>query len=121
MKTYFLDEFKKIEQYQKFVSYMLLNSDTFSLVYFKYKENEKIKKNVKEILDGLNKYKLYSKKTNKWPNTETQDDNHIYKYVMYSSDIKCLDILLKIQGIYGWDYPNAPMDLCFYKKASCIL
>lgn len=121
MKSYFLDEFENVDQYRKFMRYMLLKSDSFSLIYFKYKENEKMKKNVKDIFNGLNEYKLYSKKVNKWPNTETYDNNHIYKYVMYSSNLKCLDILLRIEGIYGWDYPNAPMDLCFYKNGYCWL
>ena len=121
MKVYFLDEFKCMEDYGKFIQYMLLKSDSFSLVYFRYNENEKMKKNVKKISDGLKPYKIYSKRTNVWPNTETRDDTHIYNYIMYLADARCVDILIQVPGIYEWDYPDAPMDLCFYKDGYCWL
>lgn len=121
MKVYYLDEFKSIEQYNQFMQYMLLKSDTFSLVYFKYRENEKMKKTTKKIYDSLKKYRLFSKKTNNWPNTENLDTDHIYNFVMYSSEERCLETLLQVQGIYGWDYPDAPMDLCFYRNGYCWL
>ena len=67
----------------------------------------------------MKKFKIYSIFTQRWPNTETWDQTHSYKFVLYNSDIRCLDILTTVKDIYGWDYPNAPMDLCFYKNGYC--
>lgn len=54
-----------------------------------------------------------------WPNTETMDMKHIYKIVFYRSDIECLEVLMQVERLYEWDYPNAPMDLCFYREGYC--
>ena len=100
---------------------MLLKSESFSLIYFRYRENEKMKQKTRIIFSNLKKFKIYSKSTQKWPNTETQDTSHIYKFVLYRADIECLDILMQVTDIYGWDYPDAPMDLCFYREGYCWL
>ena len=118
MKAYFLEAFSNREDYIKFLAFMLSESDCFSLVYFRRKENEKLKKQAKSISDGLKKFKLSSHATQSWPNTETLDFEHSYKLVMYAADMKCLDILSSVENLYDWNYP-APMDLCFYKNGYC--
>ena len=35
--------------------------------------------------------------------------------------MKCLETLVRVGGLFNWDYPNAPMDLCFYKDNYCCL
>ena len=119
MKSYFLEEFKNTNDYIKFINYMLINSDCFSLVYFKYREDEKTKKGIKEIQELLKPFKLHSARTNKWPGTVTYDDKHIYKLVFYTSKQECLSALSQVDNIFGWNYPMAPMDLCFYKDGYC--
>lgn len=119
MKEFFLDKFNDEQAYKRFIEYMLLHSDSFSLIHFKYRENESTKRSIKQILDSLKKYKISSKNTQKWPNTETQDTKHFYKLILYHSDIQCLDTLAQVKDIYNWDYPNAPMDLCFYRGGYC--
>lgn len=121
MKSFYLEEFKSRKVYIEFIKYMLEHSDYFSLIYFKNKENEKVKVKVKQIADSLKGFKISSKNTQKWPNTETCDKKHIYKLVFYNSDIKCFEPLTRVNDIYEWDYPNAPMDLCFYKNGYCWL
>lgn len=121
MNEYFLHEFDNVEIYKKFITYMLTHSDFFSLVYFKYRENEKMKKTSRIIANNLKEFKKYSGNTQKWPNTETYDTSHIYKIVFYRSDIRCLDSLIQVKDLYSWDYPHAPMDLCFYKNGYCWL
>ena len=44
MKQYYVDDFKKKKEYKKFIEYMLENSDFFSFIYFKEKENAPVKK-----------------------------------------------------------------------------
>lgn len=121
MRSFFLDKFENAGSYKAFIVYMLLHSDSFSLVYFKYQENEKMKSKTRKIFNDLKNFKMYSKNTKKWPNTETFDESHIYKIIFYRSKMECLDSLTQVSDIYDWDYPNAPMDLCFYRQGYCWL
>lgn len=125
MKSFYLENINNKESYCRFIDYMISNSDSFSLVYFKYKENEKTRNTVKEIKNLLAPYKIYSYNGNQWPGTVTlNQNNHIYKIILYKTEPKCKEVLLKVDNIYDWDYPSYPMDLCFYKDgyawfASC--
>lgn len=117
MKCYCFEEFDSKKKYSDFVDYMLTHSDTFSLVYFKYNESEKVKKSVKEIQNLLKPYKIFSVNGNQWPSTITHNEfNHIYKITLYSAHSESKNALLKANGIFDWDYPKFPMDLCFYKN-----
>ncbi|MBQ3256618.1 MAG: hypothetical protein IJA67_04305 [Oscillospiraceae bacterium] len=120
MKAYFLEAFSNREDFIKFLAFMLSESDSFSLVYFRRKENEKLKSKAKTISEGLKKFKLSSRATQSWPNTETLDFEHSYKLVMYAADMECLDVLSSVENLYDWNYP-APMDLCFYRNGYCWL
>ena len=51
LKWYYLDEFKSKDEYAKFIEYMLKNSDFFSVIYFRYNEQEPLKRSVKQIRD----------------------------------------------------------------------
>lgn len=119
MKQYYVDDFKKKKEYKKFIEYMLENSDFFSFIYFKEKENAPVKKSIRFFRSQLQKYKIYSKNTMEWPNTQTFDTRHIYNIVFYYAKTECLDILCQVKCLYDWDYPDAPMDLCFYKDGYC--
>lgn len=121
MKEFCLEEFKNKKQYRQFIKYMLLHSDFYSMIYFKHRENEPLKRNAKKLRDSLKKYEIYSENTKEWANTTTIDERNIYNIVFYYSKIECLNILAQIGEIYAWDYPNAPMDLCFYKNGYCWL
>ena len=84
MKKYYLEDLNSKEQYCKFINYMVKNSDKFSLVYFKYSENEKVKSTAKEIGKLLKPYKIFSYNGNQWPSTVTlNENNHIYKIYLY--------------------------------------
>ena len=72
LKWYYLDEFKSKDEYAKFIEYMLKNSDFFSVIYFRYNEQEPLKRSVKQIRDELRKYKIYSKNTKEWPGKRWQ-------------------------------------------------
>lgn len=121
MKEFFLEEFKNRETYIEFIKYMLSHSDAFSLVYFKYRENDRMKKKTKTIYENLKRFKICSKKTQEWPNTVTFDEEHIYTIIFYHADVECLDTLTMVDDIYDWYYAKAPIDLCFYKDGYCWL
>lgn len=120
IKEYFVDDFEEFDLYKKFIQYMLEHSDFFSLIYFKERENSPVRKSVRQLRDQLRKFKLYSMNTMEWPNTKTFDTRHIYNMAFYYADMECLDILCQVCCFYDWDYPDAPMDLCFYRDGYCL-
>lgn len=119
MKAFDVESFVSPVTYKKFIKYMLENSEYFSLIYFKYKDSEKMKKSTRKIHDKLKKFKVCSKNTMKWPGTETFDTQHFYKIVLYASNIECLDSISETEDIFNWNYPKFPMDLCFYRNGYC--
>lgn len=119
MKCYYVNELKNKEQYEEFISYMLSYSEYFSFIYFRYTENEKMRKSTREIHDLLKKFKVRSCFTHEWPGTFSLDERHYYKFIVYRSVSEVKDILNRYHKLFDWDYPQAPMDLCFYKDNYC--
>lgn len=121
MKSFFLENFKGKDQYWLFLCIMMVHSDAFSLVYFRYNENEKLKRTARKIKDALKPYKIYAENVTEWPSMITLNEmGHIYRLEMYRSDMGTEEILYTSNGIYNWDYPKFPMDLCFYKDGYAI-
>lgn len=119
MKCYYVNDLKTQEQYIKFIEYMLSDSEYFSFIYFRYTKNEKMRKSAREIHDGLKKLKVKSCFVSEWPGTVTFDTENFYKFTVYRSNICAKDILCRYHRLFDWDYPQAPMDLCFYKNDYC--
>ena len=117
ISSYYINEFKNREDYINFIKYFVHNSDAFSLVYFRYTKNERVKESVKKIKKLLQPYKIYSKTSNEWPGTKTLNyNNHIYTLCLYRSDERVIDILSIVNDIFDWEYPDYPMDLSFFKN-----
>lgn len=117
MKAYNVEELENREIYLSFLRYMLVQSDAFSLIYFRYSEKEKMKVSTREIKNLLTQFKMYSRDVNEWPGTITLNDNHhIYRLVMYRATLEAKEALAKANSLFEWDYPKLPMDLCFYKN-----
>ncbi len=100
MKEFFVEEFSSQESYRRFIKHMLSHSQFFSLVYFRHRENEPLKKKTKLLYEKLKKFKEYSVNTNEWPGTATMDDDHIYKFVCYRAEMECFDWLVEVPGLY---------------------
>lgn len=116
MKSYHIEESAEKELYLRFVEYMLDESEAFSLVYFKYDKSEPTKKSTKEVAEMLKPYKICSQETCSWPSNMTLNENgHIYKLALYRAERGAFDALAKAEGLFDWDYPKFPMDLCFFK------
>ncbi|MBP3554378.1 MAG: hypothetical protein J6K63_01940 [Clostridia bacterium] len=120
MNYYYIEDFEDREGYEKFIDHMLSYSDYFSFIYFRYRENERMKKTTREIHDALAKFKVKSKFTHEWPGTISFDDQHFYKIVLYRSDPAAKEILCRFTHLFDWDYPMAPMDMAFYKDGMCV-
>lgn len=119
MNEYWLEDFNNKENYLQFVEYMVEKSDAFSLVYFRYHKSEKIKSNVKEIKTLLRPFLIKSWYGTKWASMETLNEkNHLYQIATYRSERETSKALGKARCIFDWDYPNYPMDLCFFKNGT---
>lgn len=116
MKQYDVEGLREREKYERFIEYILPLSDAFSVVYFQYRDSEKLSASARRIKDGLKKYKIYSKTTDSMPSMITEDHRHKYVYTLYKSDPAVKEILLSVENMYEWDYSKYPMDLCFFRN-----
>lgn len=126
--AYYVEGCDNRELYKKLIGVLLACCDSYSLIYFKYRECEKLSKSTDTIKRALEKYKIESRKTLQWPLTKTlNEQNHIYRMVVYKIvplDFSVLSVLCSVNTLWDWGYPDYPMDLCFYRKglvhfASC--
>ena len=118
MQEYYLDEFRNRENYVNFIAYMLEHSDFFSLVFYRSRKTDPLKRSSREIKDSLRRYHLHSEKMKEWPGPEIRDDS-CCETAYYYSDPACLETLSKVDDIFEWYYPNAPANLAFYRDGYC--
>lgn len=122
--VYYVEGCQDRELYQKMIRIAITMCDTLSLIYFKYKHNEKTTETAKSIKSALRKYAIKSEKVFQWPLTETRDYNHIYNMVTYTiprdfnveSVFDIVSVFDMVQTLWDWDYPEYPMDPCFYRN-----
>lgn len=120
--VYYVDGCENREIYQNMIAIATAFCDTMSLVYFKYKQNEKSSESTKAIKKALGKYKKKSKSVTEWPLTETRDFGHIYNMVTYNiphdlpETFIFSDALEMVNTLWDWTYPEYPMDPCFYRN-----
>lgn len=116
MKKYYLEGLDHPNTYKLFVRTMCAYSSAFSLVYFRYTENEKQKRSCRTIKERLKPYKISKRNTNVMPSMITGNWlNHIYELTFYRVCFETADVLESVKNLYEWDYPKHPMDLCFFK------
>ena len=117
---FYVDGCEKKEKSHILFQTILSFSDALSLVYFKYKENEKLSKSAAQMKRHLVSYKIHSQNVIEWPGTKTLNDNgHIYQMITYRIDNNLRSILDTVDTIWDWDYPAFPMDPAFYKDGYC--
>jgi len=117
MKEYYISGLNEREKYVAFIKYVLPISDAFSVVYFRYKEEEKYSETVSKVKRNLETFKIYEKLTNEWPSTITLNEfGHLYLYTLYRCTDETESILLSVDNMWEWDYDKYPMDLCFFKN-----
>ena len=68
-------------------------------------------------MDSLNPFLLYSENTIHLPSMETQDREHIYRLNVYRACMQVIPILEEVTSLWKWDYPQYPMDLCFFRSS----
>ena len=117
METWFVDNFQNHETYWSFLAYIGAHSDAFSLIYFQYDQGEKPSQTVLAVKDALAPYLIEEKEVTRWPGTETRNENcHIYCMRTYRVSFDSLEALEAADSLWDWDYPEYPMDLCFYRR-----
>ena len=89
MKVYFVDKMKNKEIYNSFIRYMLLNSDFFSVVYYRQGTNMLFYKDFKEYKKSLEPFLLYAENVSEWPHTKTMGGEAVYRLMVYCADMKC--------------------------------
>lgn len=115
--SYFVDGCEKKETFRLFLRALLANSDAFSLVFFRYKENEKPTKTVSTLKKQLTPFLLNSRLVTEWPGTVVRNEQgYIYRMNTYKASIDVLPILETVETLWDWNYPKYPMDPCFYKN-----
>lgn len=117
MQSYYVQGLDEKENYQMFVRYMSAYSNAFSLVYFRYTENERVKKSVRAIKKKLAPYKISTERKTVLPSMVTLNEfHHIYELAIYRTNFDTLDVLESAESIFDWDYPSRPMDLSFFQN-----
>ena len=125
--VYYVDGCEDPERFHTFLGILQILGDAFSLIDFKYRQNEKTSETAKAVKKGLARYQVSSRKVSHWPLTETRDENHIYRMRTYryspldiNESFKILDVLETVGCLWDWDYPAYPMDLCFYRDGRVL-
>ena len=114
--TYYVDGCEDKDVSRRFLRAILAYSDAFSLIYVKHRQNEKVKSSTVEIKKGLSKFKLSSSTVTEWPGTKVwNEQNYIYQMNIYRVDLSMLPVFEQVESLWDWDYPDYPMDPCFYK------
>lgn len=117
--VYYVEGCDNRERYQKMIGIAIALCDTLSLIYFKYSYREKYSESVAAIKRTLKKYAIGSDRVSEWPLTEVRDvQNHIYNMVTYGipRDFTFDLVFERINNLWDWDYPEHPMDPCFYRN-----
>ena len=91
---------------------LLLNyTDSFSFII---REEEKVSKNVDDLLEALKDYHIKSSEVSEWPGTQLLWDkanihffhlNNISAHLLYSME----------DNLFNWLHPDLPEDFIFYK------
>lgn len=79
---------------------------------------EVYKKNIQFTLDAFEKYCIKEYEDFKYHNSIQGYDSEV-KLIKLSD--KLIGPLKAIGGLYDWQYPNMPEDLCFFSKGKCFL
>ena len=120
-EVYYLEGLEDKTIWNKLTGMLFAFSDTFSLITFKYHQNEKASPTTTKILKEVSRYRIGSRIVKKWPSTEILgDQKHIYRMNLFRIDLNGIDKLFsvfeQVGTLWDWDYPDYPMDPCFYKN-----
>ena len=117
-RRYFVEGLDNNKVSHMFTRLLLGYSDAFSLIYFRYKRNERLSIGAKYIKEKLSPFVLDSREVEEWPGTQIlgNEQGHIYRMVTYQVNIDVIPVLEKVKTLWDWNYRRFPMDPCFYKN-----
>ena len=113
--------------YKELIELACERSDAVSIVYNDY--GRPIKKRIRSLRNMIKPYLLHSKNNHKlktgevfsWPGTETWDISSSICVSFYGINPSIKDVLLSVDSIFSWIYPEKPEDIAFYKNGNCWL
>lgn len=95
---------------------LLSYSDAFSLIYFRYHINEVLSKTAATIKDMLTPFEVDTRNVTEWPGTSIKNSRgHVYQMITYRRAVEAIPALEIVDNLWEWNYPQFPMDPCFYK------
>ena len=115
--SYFVEGLEVKDISRDFLRTILIYSDSFSLLYFRYKENEPLKQSVKDVKKALAPFHINTRSVTEWPGTKLLgEQRHIYKLSTYKACMDVLPVFDMVDTLWDWAYPDYPMDLACYKN-----
>lgn len=116
----------KGENYKTFVSFAMEHSDAIMLIYCGY--GYPLKRRIRDIRQMLRPFRVASRDNSKslkkgkpefkWPSTISWTKALICaETYRVSPEVK--EIVLSVDDIFAWNYPNRPEDISFFYQGEC--
>ncbi len=119
MKTLFIFNPESKDQYNELVSLLHSASEAFSLTYYREDEKEEYSPSVQEIRKQLEPALIHSELTRVMPSMQIGGNYGLYELALYRTEIPQFSTLTDASSsLWDWDYPNLPMDLCFFRNGA---
>ena len=117
MKEFFLPNPNTKELYRELVLWVYTSSEAFSLTYFREDEKEEYSPSVQEIRKQLEPALIHSELTRDMPSMHVWGNHGLYELALYRAEMaQGFALSDAASSLWDWDYPNLPMDLCFFYK-----
>ena len=120
--AYYVEGLEIKTVWEQFLGNLLAYSDCFSLIYYKNYHNEKASAYTSEVRKTLSRLCIGSQIVNQWPSTTVYDrsSKHVYRMNTYRINMDYMNTILsvfaRVGNLSNWDYPDYPMDPCFYQN-----
>ena len=119
MRQLFIYNPESKDQYNELVSLLHSASEAFSLTYYREDEKEEYSPSVQEIRKQLEPALIHSELTRVMPSMQVGGNHGLYELALYRTEFEQGFALIDAaSSLWDWDYPNLPMDLCFFNKGA---
>lgn len=111
--------------YKKLIEYSIETCDTFMFFICNYEQidnyREKMSCFLAMLKPLLKKTRHNGVKVTCWPGSKSWDNRFERDIMFYRSDKSAIETLLRPTGLYQWQYPDYPEDICFFRNGYCWL
>ena len=117
MQQLFIHNPETKDQYNELLWVLLPYSEAFSLTYYREDEKEEYSPSVQEIRKQLEPALIHSELTRVMPSMQVGGNHGLYELALYRAEMaQGFAQSDAASSLWDWDYPNLPMDLCFFYK-----